>query len=112
MRLSHTSLKLSELAMFGNLFKRKPQGPVYVTARINDRVMPVDRGDMYEDPLHDFLQQRNLGSVTGGGTQLSEAKEIEYCNIDLELNTADAQSLATIKGALERLGVPRGSKLV
>ena len=98
--------------MFGNLFKRKPKGPVYVTARINDRVMPIDRGDLYEDPLHEFLEQRKLGSVAGGGTQLNDAKEIEYCDVELELNATDAQTLATVKSALEHLGVPRGSKLL
>lgn len=98
--------------MFGNLFKRKPKGPIYVTARINDRVMPIDRGDLYEDPLHEFLEQRKLGSVAGGGTQLNDAKEIEYCDVELELNATDAQTLATVKSALEHLGVPRGSKLL
>ena len=98
--------------MFGNLFKRKPKGPVYVTARINDRVMPIDRGDMYEDPLHNYLQQHQLGSVNGGGTQLSETDGIEHCDVDLELNSADQPTLDAVKGALERLGVPRGSKLL
>ena len=68
---------------FGGARKQEtaPQGDV-ITARLNAKVQPIDRGDYYEDPLTDTLQAKGLGEVTGGGTQLSEEPcGIEFCAI-------------------------------
>ena len=59
--------------MLGNLFKRisaeRPQ-PVenHVVAQLNCRVQPVHRGEFFEDPLEQKLQDEGLGTITGGGT--------------------------------------------
>jgi hypothetical protein len=37
-----------------------------VVARPNDRAQPLDRGDLYDDPLDYVLKQAGLGAVTGG----------------------------------------------
>jgi hypothetical protein len=82
-----------------------------VTAQLNARLMPIDRGD-FEDPLDEFLKERNLGEVTGGGTQLAdEPAGIEYCDIEIELNAPSEASIAALVECLESLGAPKGSKL-
>src|SRR5437773_2066473 len=57
--------------------------PAY--AQLNARIMPINRGEQYEDPLQDALAQNGLGQVTGGGTMQSENGEIAYCGIDVDL---------------------------
>ena len=57
--------------------------PVYVTAQLNHPLMRIDRGERYEDPLHDALASHGLGSADGGGTMQLESGEIEF--VDLEL---------------------------
>jgi hypothetical protein len=99
--------------MFGNLVgKKKPATSVLVIARLNDRAQPIDRGDLYEDPLDAILKDQGLGEVTGGGTQLGKDNEIEFCDIEIQLHAASDESLDALKSALEELGAPKGSKLI
>ena len=77
--------------MFGLKFGTKPDPAPegeYVIARLNARVQPLDRGEYYEDPLNETLEEMGLGSVTGGDT------------------------LATIVDRLETVGAPKGSRLI
>ena len=54
-------------------------------AKLNARILPLDRGDRYEDPLIAALAENCYAEVTGGGTGQSENGEISYCGIDLDL---------------------------
>ena len=54
-----------------------------VIARLNDRAQPVDRGELYEDPLQELLAANAWGEVSGGGSQLSEQGEIQFCDIEI-----------------------------
>lgn len=96
-------------AMFGS--SAPPVGE-RVTARLNARMRPLDRGDVYEDPLDDEITARALGEVTGGGTLLTEDGEIRSCDIEIALAEVSDQTLDALKGCLEALGAPRGSTLV
>ncbi len=71
----------------------------------------MDRGDLFEDPLNEFLEERGLGEVTGGGTQLGELGEIEYCDLEIELSVDPAEAMKQIAAKLEELGAPVGSHL-
>lgn len=82
-----------------------------VIARLNDRAQPLDRGELYEDPLDHLLKQANLGQVTGGGTQLAENGEIEFCEIEIELNDVSEETLNSLKAIFEKLGAPKSSKM-
>jgi hypothetical protein len=63
--------------MFGKLFgEKEPAAGDCIVARLNDRAQPLDRGELYEDPLDEILKTHDIGEVTGGGTQLGEAGEI------------------------------------
>ncbi|WP_375204867.1 hypothetical protein [Hyphococcus sp.] len=99
---------------FGGARKQEtaPQGAV-ITARLNAKVQPIDRGDYYEDPLTDTLQAKGLGEVTGGGTQLSEEPcGIEFCDLEISVHAADEETLAAIIQRLNELGAPKGSRLI
>ncbi|MEZ5935313.1 MAG: hypothetical protein R3F54_25980 [Alphaproteobacteria bacterium] len=100
-----------------SLLKADDQGAgdidgVPVIVRLNARLQPLDRGDIYEDPLAEALEATGLGAVTGAGTQLAEEGGIEFCDIDLALENADEETLDRIVAALEKLGAPKGSKLL
>jgi hypothetical protein len=83
-----------------------------VVARLNDRAQPMHRGELYEDPLNEILQKQKIGEVVGGGTQLNDNSEIDYCEIEIQILGSLESALATIATALEELGAPKGSKLI
>lgn len=83
-----------------------------VVARLNDRAQPMHRGELYEDPLNDVLQKQKIGEVIGGGTQLNDNSEIDYCEIEIQILGSLEAALATIAATLEELGAPKGSKLI
>jgi hypothetical protein len=83
-----------------------------VIARLNVRAQPLDRGEVFEDPLEEILQASGAGSVTGGGTMLGEEGEIEFCDIEITLPEATDAAIGALRRALEGLGAPRGSKLI
>ena len=83
----------------------------YLVAQLNARLQPMHRGELFEDPLDDALQELGLGSVTGGGTQLSESGEVAYCDIEIDVTAFDERSVQAIINLLEGLGAPRGSQL-
>jgi len=62
---------------------------------------PFERGEKYEDPLTEALGE--LGSVTGGGSQLGEGKTIAFCGIDVVVNERD-RGLEVIRACLRKCG--------
>lgn len=91
---------------------KSPAMAVVVVARLNARLQPMHRGEIYEDPLAGVLEEQGLGEVTGGGTQLGADNEIEFCDIEIVLPDESETTLAAVTGALEKLGAPKGSKLL
>jgi len=89
----------------------KPKA-VYLVGQLNDRIMLLERGTRYEDPLGVVLAKLGLGEVSGGGTMQSKEGEIEYIDIDIELKVPVDQALGPIKAKLEELGAPKGSKFI
>jgi hypothetical protein len=82
-----------------------------ITAHLNARLMPMDRGAIFEDPLDEVIQKSNIGHVDGGGTMQNKNGEIEYCDIELETQDLNDATLTKIVEVLEGLGAPKGSKL-
>lgn len=101
--------------MLKSLFKMKKEDPknIFITVTLNEKVKPIDRGDVYEDPLDDFLKERNVGEVTGGGTLQEKTGEISCCDIQVTLfgDEVDKTVIAEIIDKLEDFGAPKGSKL-
>lgn len=85
--------------------------PALVIARLNDRAQPMDRGELYEDPLHALLQSKGWGEVSGGGSQLGSTGEIEFCEIEIALEGVSPAVLDGVIAELERCGAPKGSSL-
>ena len=75
-----------------------------IIATLNARLQPLDRGDLYEDPLDHVLQESGKGKVTGGGTQLGAQAEIENCEIEMVVQEADEETVNLIVAALEKMG--------
>jgi hypothetical protein len=87
-----------------------PRKTHFVFAKLFDTVLPIERGEKYEDPLNVMLQEQHLGEVTGGGTMQRTDKTIEYVGVDIELVNLDSALDAT-KAKLRELGAPKGSVL-
>lgn len=101
--------------MFGLKFgaKKKAVEGEFITARLNARVQPIDRGEYFEDPLDEALKELGLGAVTGGGTQLTEEPAgIAYCDLEILVADSGETTLQSIIARLEQLGAPKGSKLI
>lgn len=98
--------------LFNKAVEQQPDN--YIVAQLNDKIMPIDRGEVYEDPLDDFLKQKWYGEVSGGGTLLSKSNEIEYCDVEIKLREKEIslQAITEIINKLEELGAPKGSKMI
>ena len=102
--------------MFGtnaNAQRNEEAAGEFITARLNARVQPFDRGEYFEDPLDDAIAGAGIGEVTGGGTQLAdEPAGIEFCDVEIRVAKTSNETLTAIIDRLEALGAPRGSKLI
>lgn len=85
--------------------------PAYITITLNDKIMPIDRGDVYEDPLDDFIQASGIGEVCGGGTMQMASGEVDFCDIEIQLysDSIDETQLTRLQEKLEDLGAPKDS---
>lgn len=100
--------------LFGNTNAEENQSPGnFIVATLNDKVMPIDRGEIYEDPLDEYLQANGIGEVSGGGTMQLKTGEIEYCDVEIQLNSDEIndEHIKSIIKKLEDLGAPKGSRL-
>ena len=84
--------------------------PHAVFVRIPEPIEPIARGERYEDPLAAALEERGVGIVTGGGSQLGREARIEFVRLDLQLADLNG-SLSLVREAMEELGAPIGSML-
>jgi len=88
---------------------------VFVFVKVPENILPIARGEKYEDPLDHSLKQAHFGEVTGGGSQLSAPdkdgrRSVEWVGLDVEISDLQ-RGLALLKSELKRLGVHRGSTL-
>lgn len=83
---------------------------VELTVELNARLQPIHRGEMFEEPLENVLIQANVGEVLGGGTFMSATREIEKCDITLEVKD---DWIAKVFAYLQRIKIiPKGSKII
>lgn len=85
----------------------------FIAITLNDKIQPIDRGEYYEDPLDEYLQKNNIGEVTGGGTLQAESGEIEFVEIEVQLNeNVDPRDAAQkVIQFLKCKNAPKNSKL-
>ena len=82
----------------------------FVYVRMPGDVQPVERHYLFEDPIQEQLQLRNLGYVSGGGTMQSAPDEngattIILTGIDIEADDLDAVR-DLLRTLLPELGAP------
>src|SRR5262249_1408037 len=75
------------------------------------RLQPLDRGDLYEEPLQEILAAHAPGcAITHGGTMTDAGGEPQSCDIELDIEGDAAIVLGLVIRTLETCGAPRGSK--
>lgn len=82
----------------------------FVFVKITESIMPIARGEKYEDPLDEALKKAGLGQVTGAGSMLSKEKTIDWVGLDVEL-TDPTKGIPFLRKKLTELGAPKGSVL-
>ena len=100
--------------LLDGLFKKeKIEEPNFIVATLNDKIMPIDRGEIYENPLEEYLNKYNWGEVSGGGTMQEKSGEIAFCDIEIKLNSSEVDRITINKiiEILENIGAPKGSIL-
>ena len=83
-------------------------GEFFFYIRIPEPLYPQERGEKYEEPLAESLQEAGLGRITGGGQQLGEGKTIAYCGLDIVLSER-VRGLELLRRVLHRTGAPPGT---
>jgi hypothetical protein len=89
-----------------------PQGS-FIVIQLNEKIMPIDRGEIYEEPLDEFLRTNSYGEVTGGGTMQAKSGELEFCDMEVLIYEGnDIEKIITeIISNLEIWGAPKGSHI-
>lgn len=77
----------------------------HFTLHLNAKLQPEDRHDL-EDILNEFLQEKQLWEVTGGGTSIDPSGEPSSC--DIEILAEKPEPLIEL---INEIGVPLWSKL-
>jgi len=106
--------------MLKNIFNKLFTGPkeqlpdIYIIAQLNDKLEPIGRYEIYEQPLEEFLKLNWYGTVTGGGTLQAKEGGIAYCDLEIKLREKEInrQAITDIINKLESLGAPKGSKMI
>lgn len=65
--------------------KTKKNEMIFIVLHLNMRLMPIDRGSLFEDPIDEMLHKYDIGEVTGGGTLLSKEKMPISCDIEFNI---------------------------
>jgi len=86
--------------------------PTYMTIRLPLKIGPMERGDLWEDPLSDLIEPDEIAEVSGGGTMMSPDGGIEYCDLEIELTDLSDDRLDKIQAAMIKLGAPKDTKFV
>jgi hypothetical protein len=84
------------------------EGRTMFYVRIPGNIQPIERGDRFEEPLHEALSAANVGEVTGGGSQLGEGTTVEYCGVDVAVSDRE-RGLSVIRETMRALAAPAGT---
>jgi hypothetical protein len=82
------------------------EGKHFFYVRIPGDIQPIERGERFEDPLEAALQEADLGSVTGAGSQIGEGTTVEYCGLDVVVNDR-SRGIELIRRILQSVECPR-----
>lgn len=82
--------------LFGRKGSAESQSDI-ILITLNDKIKPIDRAAYYEDPLNEFLHLNNIGEVTGGGTMQEVSGEIEFVDIEVQVNKGVDRKIAAMQ---------------
>jgi hypothetical protein len=90
--------------------------PLFVYVRMPVDLDPMDRHELFAEPLHEALEKENLGAVTGGGTMFvpvddNDDEEVQFSGIDVDLYDRE-RGFALLHRELIRLQSPQGTSLL
>ena len=95
---------------------RKKKQQIPATIIIPESLLPLERGEKYEDALFEILWKHELGKIIGGGGILGDVdpadgkRPVESCSIELTLTDLD-KALPLITESLIASGAPRGTTI-
>ena len=78
--------------------------------KVPARLLPVERGERYDEPLSEALEEAAVGFVNGGGTKTTRDGDIEYCYLDVQVTDLE-RGLALIYSFLRRVGAPAATTI-
>jgi hypothetical protein len=95
-----------------DIFKKRENNKYHLTLQLNARLLPIDRGEFFEDPINEALEDSNCGTTDGGGTMQQATGEIEFCDIEILLKDNNMENVDKLLQIIDRIGVPKGSFLL
>ena len=86
----------------------------FIYVKIPGHIEPIERGEI-EDRIEPFLREASLGEISGGGSQLGDARPdgtrlIEFCGIDIDTTDRNA-TLELLRTLLPTMDLPVGTEL-
>lgn len=94
-----------------NIFKKNEIYEYHLTLQLNARLQPMDRGEFFEEPIHEALKSRKCGTTDGGGTMLRSTGEIVFSDIEILLKDNSVENVDNLIQIIDTIGVPKGSVL-
>ncbi|HKW76235.1 MAG TPA: hypothetical protein VJN64_11975 [Terriglobales bacterium] len=89
--------------------------PLFVYIKIPAQLDPLERSELFGDPLQEALERERLGTVTGGGSLSApdddDGSEIEFCGIDVDLYDPE-KGITLLHRELIRLEAPPDTVLL
>jgi hypothetical protein len=87
----------------------------FIYIKMPGNIQPMERGELFEDKIDPVLARDNLGTVSGGGSLLSDPRPdgtrvVESCGIDIDVTDLD-RALEVLRGLLPQLDAPLGTEL-
>lgn len=85
----------------------------HYTLQLNAKVQPLDRWEMFEDPIMELLEKEWIWEIDWWGTSFDqETWEIFYCDVEIYLNDDSAESRENLIKLINKVWVPKGSFLI
>ncbi|MFF2754040.1 hypothetical protein ACFVR1_09900 [Psychrobacillus sp. NPDC058041] len=95
-----------------DILKKTENNKYHLRLQLNARLLPIDRGEFFEDPINEALETSKCGITDGGGTMQHPTGEIEFCDIEILLKDNKVENFDKLLQIIDRIGVPKGSFLL
>lgn len=84
---------------------------MHYTLQLNAKVQPLDRWDIFEDPISEALEKMDLWEVDGWWSLLDWEWWIQYCDVEIYLKDGSEENRKKLLEILEKFPIPKGSFL-